>query len=156
GALSPGPPAVRSNPLCKERMMSRSLRAALGALGLVSLLTVPAGAGAPREAARNVAAEKAARDSLARFDKGDPGGRVRVEALVGLAKQGPATVPVLVEVLRKGSPSAREFAAQALVFFAEPALRPALEQALDDPKSGVRIHAIQALSMLGRLEATER
>ena len=50
----------------------------------------------------------------------------------------------------------REFAAQALVMFAEPGLRPALEQALNDRKSGVRIYAIQALSMLGRLERTER
>jgi hypothetical protein len=102
------------------------------------------------------AAGKAARDVLAKFDKGDPGGKVRMGALVELARRGPATVPVLVEALKKGPPSAREFAAQALVMFAEPAIRPALEQALDDPEGGVRIYAVQALSMLGRLERTER
>jgi HEAT repeat protein len=123
---------------------------------VVTLLAVPARAGVSVEAAKKGAAEKAARDAVARFDKGDPGWRVRMGALVELAKQGPATAPVLVEALKTGSPSAREFAAQALVLFAEPSTRPALEQALDDPKSGVRIHAVQALSMLGRLEATER
>src|SRR5262249_21895662 len=102
------------------------------------------------------AGEKACRDVLAQFDKGDPGWKVRMGALVELAKQGPAVVPVLVEALKKGSPSAREFAAQALVYFAEPGLEPALEQALEDPKSGVRLHALLALSMLGRLQPTER
>jgi HEAT repeat protein len=116
------------------------------------LLTVPLDA----VGGDDLAAETVARDLLARFDKGNPGWKVRMAALVELAKQGPAVVPVLTESLKKGSPWVREFAAQALVLFAEPGLRPALEQALDDPKSGVRIYAIQALSMLGRLEATER
>jgi hypothetical protein len=47
-------------------------------------------------------------------------------------------------------------AAQALVLFAEPSARPALERALADPKSGVRLYAIQALSMFGRLPRNER
>jgi hypothetical protein len=63
---------------------------------------------------------------------------------------------VLAEALRKGPPSTRELAAQALVHFAEPSTRPALEQALADPKSGVRLYAIQALSMFGKLPPTER
>jgi HEAT repeat protein len=61
-----------------------------------------------------------------------------------------------VDALQKGPPPAREFAAQALVLFAEPGIRPALERALADPEWGVRIYAIQALSMLGRLAPTER
>ena len=58
---------------------------------------------------------------------------------------------VLVGALRTGSPSAREFAAQALVLFAEPAMKPALDQALANLAWGVRIHAIQALGMLAPL-----
>src|SRR5262245_25946364 len=108
------------------------------------------------ESAETAITAKAVREILARFDKGDPGWKVRMGALVELARQGPATVPVLVEALKNGSPSAREFAAQALVIFAEPGIRPALEQALDDPQAGVRIYAIQALSMLGRLGSSDR
>ncbi len=88
--------------------------------------------------------------------RGDPGWKVRMEALVTLARNGPSSVPVLVDGLKNGSPAAREFAAQALVLFAEPGLRPALEEALGDSKSGVRLYAIQALSMLGPLPRTER
>jgi HEAT repeat protein len=102
------------------------------------------------------AAEKEARQMVAQFDKGDPGWKVRMEALIRLVRAGPATVPVLVEALHKGPPSTREFAAQALVYFAEPSTRSALEQALADPTSGVRIYAILALSMLGPLPRTER
>jgi hypothetical protein len=108
------------------------------------------------------AAQKEAREVLAKFDKewkpGDQLGtwKVRMEALVRLARAGPAVVPVLTEALHKGPPSTREFAAQALVHFAEPSARPALERALADPTSGVRLYAIQALSMLGRLEWTKR
>jgi HEAT repeat protein len=102
------------------------------------------------------AAEKEARQIVARFDKGDPGWKVRMEALVRLARAGPAVVPVLAEALHKGPPLTRELAAEALVHFAEPSTRPDLEQALADPKSGVRLYAIQALSMLGPLPRTER
>jgi hypothetical protein len=95
--------------------------------------------------------EKAVQATLTKFDKGDPGWKVRMESLVGLVKTGPDAVPVLVEALRTGSPSTREFAAQALVLFADSNTRPPLERALADPKPGVRLYAIQALSMLGPL-----
>ena len=52
-------------------------------------------------------------------------------------------------------PATREFAAQALVLFADANTRPALERALADPKPGVRLYAIQALSMLGPLPRTQ-
>jgi HEAT repeat protein len=102
------------------------------------------------------AAEKEARQLVARFDKGDPGWKVRMEALVRLVRAGPAVVPVLAEALHKGPPATRELAAQALVLFAEPATRPALERALADPKSSVRLYAIQALSMFGPLPRSKR
>jgi hypothetical protein len=101
------------------------------------------------------AADKATRDALAQFAGGDPGWRVRMGALVGLARLGPAAVPLLVEALQKGSPAAREFAAQALVALADPRARPALEQALDDPEPRVHIYALKALNMLGRVELTK-
>jgi HEAT repeat protein len=106
--------------------------------------------------AATAAAEEATRAALARFEKGDPGWKVRMEALVGLAKIGPSAVPVLVKGLKDGPPATREFAAQALVLFADAGTRPALEQALADPKPPVRSYAIQALRMLGPLPRTER
>jgi HEAT repeat protein len=100
-------------------------------------------------------AVKTAREQLARFAQGNPGWKVRMEALVTLARQGPAVTPVLIEGLRSPSPMTREFAAQALVYFVEPDHRPALEQALTDARTGVRIYALQALSLLGPLPRTE-
>jgi HEAT repeat protein len=110
----------------------------------------------PLRADDQAAAEKAARAVLARFDKGNGDWKVRMEALKGLAKIGPAAAPVLVEALKEGQPATREFAAQALVLCAEANTKPALERALTDPKPGVRIYAIQALSMLGPLPRTEQ
>jgi HEAT repeat protein len=99
--------------------------------------------------------EKAARATLAKFEKKNADWKVRMEVLVGLAKIGPAAVPVLVEALKDGQPATREFAAQALVLFADAKTRPALERALADPKPGVRLYAIQGLSMLGPLPRTK-
>jgi HEAT repeat protein len=89
---------------------------------------------------------------LAKFDKSDPGWKVRVEGLVGLLKSGPSVLPVLVDALKKGSPTTRAFAAQALAAFAEPDMRPALLKALEDPEPEVRIYAVQGLSLLGRMK----
>jgi HEAT repeat protein len=100
------------------------------------------------------AAEKEAHAAVARFEKRNGDWKVRMEALVGLARIGAPAVPVLVEALKDGPPTTRELAAQALVLFADANIRPALERALADPKSGVRLYAIQALSMLGPLPKT--
>ncbi|MBI1913722.1 MAG: HEAT repeat domain-containing protein [Planctomycetes bacterium] len=99
--------------------------------------------------------EKAARETLAQFDKGDPGWKVRMEALVRLVRAGSAAVPILVDALHKGAPSTREFSAQVLAAVADPATRPALVLSLQDPEPGVRVHAIRALRRLGRLELTD-
>lgn len=112
-----------------------------------------AGLGAPDTSAP---AEKLTRETLARFDKGDPGWKVRMESLVGLVRAGPAAVPVLVDALKGGSPSVREFAAQVLAVLADPATRPALVGALEDREPGVRVHAVKALTMFGGLELTDR
>jgi hypothetical protein len=125
----------------------------------LALLCSTVGSAADQETPRTKetdAAEKEARQIVARFDRGDPGWKVRMEALVRLARAGPGVVPVLAEALHKGTPSTREVAAQALVHFAEPSTRPELERALADPKAGVRLYAIHALSMFGRLPHTER
>jgi HEAT repeat protein len=107
------------------------------------------------KAGSTAAAEKAARSALAKFEEGNGDWKVRMEALVSLAKVGPPAAPVLVEALKDGRPATREFAAQALVLFADANTRPALERALADPKPGVRLYAIQALSMLGPLPRTK-
>jgi HEAT repeat protein len=95
---------------------------------------------------------QATREAVAHFAKGDPGWQVRMKALVGLARLGQAAGPVLVDALKNGSPSTREFAAQALVFCADPRARQALGAALDDPERGVRLYACAALSMFGQLK----
>jgi HEAT repeat protein len=113
-------------------------------------------AGQPEKPGAGDAANQVARDILAQFDKGDPGWKARLEGLTRLVKAGPDVTPLLTEALKKGPPLAREFAAQALVLFADAKARSALEQAVEDPVPGVRMFAIQALSMLGRLPRTER
>jgi HEAT repeat protein len=130
------------------------LTVALTLFGAAPLAAQDRGSSRTREGA--AAVEKEARQIVAQFDRGDPGWKVRMGALIRLVRAGPATVPVLVEALHKGTPSAREFAAQALGLFAEPGTRSALERALADPKSGVRLYAIQALSMLGPLAQSQR
>jgi hypothetical protein len=132
------------------------------ALSLIWLLAAPSLANdkenTAREAEQPVAsatAEPVARDILAKFEKGNPDWKVRMEGLVRLPKAGPAAVPVLVDALKNGSPSTREFAAQVLAVAADPSTRPALVRALDDPEPRVRIYALKALSMLGRLDPTE-
>lgn len=131
----------------------------ISTIGYAAVLSLPvllSGLGVASGQEQSVSAEKAAREIVARFVKDDPGWKVRMASLVELAKQGPATVPILLEALAKGSPSSREFAAQALVLFGDVNTRPALEQALADPTPGVRLYAIQALSMLGPLPHTLR
>ena len=58
------------------------------------------------------------RTILAKFDKGDPGWQVRMQSLVRLARAESDAVPALIEALKTGSPTTREFAAQALAMFA--------------------------------------
>ena len=96
-------------------------------------------------------AQKAARDALTQFEKGNGDWKVRMATLVRLAQIGPAAAPILIEALKDSKPTTREFAAQALVLCADATAKPALERALADPKPGVRLYAIQALSMLGPL-----
>jgi HEAT repeat protein len=122
-------------------------------LTLVLLFAAPLSADA--QSASTTGAQKTARAILSKFNNGDPGWKVRMEALVSLARIGPPAGPILVEGLKHKSPDTREFAAQALVLFADANTQPALERALADPKPGVRLYAIQALSMLGPLPRTK-
>src|SRR5437773_6401083 len=75
------------------------------------------------------AEEKAARDTLAQFDKGDPGWKVRMEIWVRLVKAGPAAIPVLEEALKKDSPAVRACATQALAVMRGP---PAVRKVITD------------------------
>jgi HEAT repeat protein len=106
-------------------------------------------------AAPPAAGGKAARDVLARLEKG-AGAKERMRALVALVKAGPDAVGPLVETLQKGSAENRTFAAWVLGILADPAARPALEKALDDPEQPVRSQAVVALRMLGPLKLTDR
>jgi len=103
------------------------------------------------------------RDELAKFEaaskaetRGEPVWKVRMQALVTLARVGEPAVPILIDALKKGPPETRDLAAQALAVLADPATRPAFLEALDDLDPGTRIYAIRGLSMLGRVDLTAR
>jgi hypothetical protein len=66
-------------------------------------------------------AEKQVRDTLAQLEKAEPEWQGHFEALVGLAKAGPAVVPVLEETLKNGTDRARDFAGYALRILRGPA-----------------------------------
>ena len=133
--------------------MLLSLGRTMWILALALLFAAPLSA--DEKSTSEAETQKAVRAILAKFDKGEPGWRVRMEALVNLAKIGPTAGPILVEGLKHESPTTREFAAQALVVMADSSAKPALERALTDPKPGVRLYAIQALSMFGPLPRTK-
>lgn len=134
-------------------MLPRPTRTVL-ALAVVHLFVATAPATQPEKPGGT--ATQTARAVLAMFDKGDPGWKVRMEGLVRLAKAGPGVTPALAEGLKSDFTLTREFAAQALVLFPDVKAKPALEKAVEDPQPGVRIFAIQALSMFGPLPRTER
>ena len=94
-------------------------------------------------------------DVIARFTNGNPDWRVRVQSLQSIARVGAGTVPILLETLKTGSPSARIFAAQSLELVVEQEHKPALRQLLSHPDSEVRVYAVRALCMLGNIELTE-
>jgi HEAT repeat protein len=137
----------------KEKPLFLSPVRTVWMLTLVLLYAAPLSA--DDKAGSTAETQKTVRAILAKFDKGDPSWKVRMEALVNLAKIGRTAGPILVEGLKHESPQTREFAAQALVLFADSKSQPALERALADPKPGVRLYAIQALSMLGPLARTK-
>jgi len=83
----------------------------------------------------------------------DAGWKARLEALQRLVRLGDQAVPALTDALTKAEPETRIFAAQALMFIAHPAARPALETTLKtDAQPAVRLYAVDAMSMFGRLE----
>lgn len=124
---------------------------------------------APAQQCELSAKEQAVRNILRQFEKDrttkllsgdirpidDKGWMKQMEALVELVKAGPDAVPVLVDALKNGSRSSRQFAAQVLAAIADPDAQPALEKAISDPDAVVRMYAIEGLSMLGPLEPTE-
>jgi HEAT repeat protein len=109
------------------------------------------------------AAQQAARDILAKFDKSAnakqtqtrTGRLLHMECLVALAKAGPATVPVLVDAIKTGSPDSRALAAEALGFLGDANAKSSLAQQVEAKDWGVRINAIKSLGRLG-LEATPK
>jgi HEAT repeat protein len=139
------------------------------ALSLIVALALPALACG--EAQDGSKAQRSAGDALARLaaiwkepgdssgaglsDDNDPVWKVRMESLVTVARAGRGAIPVLVDALRNGPPVSRILAAQALGLFAEPGTRPALKAALKDSQSQVRLYAIRALRLLGRLGPPE-
>ncbi len=85
----------------------------------------------------------------------DTGWQARLAALKRLAELGAGAVPALEAALKSDDVELRVFAAQALAVLADPASEPALGQSLLDSQAAVRLYAVDALSMLGRVEQTE-
>jgi hypothetical protein len=85
----------------------------------------------------------------------DTGWKARMTAFQKLAVAGEKAIPALTEALAKGEPETRIFAAQALGLMADPAAKSALEAALKDKTPAVRLYALDALSMFGKLKPTD-
>src|SRR5262245_8247127 len=58
--------------------------------------------------------EESIREVLAKFERGDPGWRVRMESLTQAVRAGADAIPVLTESLDTSVAPVREFAAHAL------------------------------------------
>lgn len=133
----------------------------VGFIALALLAAANAREGDPKDSHRTAA------EALALFKKewkpqrgymrplDDAGWKARLEAFRDLVRRRDKAVPVLTDALAKGEPDTRTFAAQALTFLADPTVRPAMEKALKDSTPAVRLYAIDALSMFGRLNETE-
>ena len=143
----------QQRPNGEQLMLRLSIRAVLS-LSLIWLLP-PSLLANDKENANIATVEQEARDILGKFETGNTDWKVRMEGLVRLSKAGPAAAPALVDALKNGSPSTREFAAQVLAVAADPSTRPALVRALEDPEPAVRIYSLKGLSLLGPLDPTQ-
>ncbi len=85
----------------------------------------------------------------------DEGWKARVEDQRKLVWLGEKAVPALAEALAKGTPETRIFAAQTLALIADASAKAPLEKALGDKEAAVRLHALDALSRFGKLEASD-
>ena len=85
----------------------------------------------------------------------DAGWKARMTAFQKLAASGEKAIPALTDALVKGEPETRVFAAQALGLMADPKAKAALEAALQDKTPAVRLYALDALSMFGKLTPTD-
>lgn len=85
----------------------------------------------------------------------DAGWKARMTAFQKLAAMGEMATPALIDALSKGEPETRVFAAQALGLMPDPKAKPALEAALKDQTAAVRLYALDALSMFGKLAPTD-
>lgn len=85
----------------------------------------------------------------------DTGWKARLVALQNLARAGDKAVPVLTDALKKGDDETRVFAAQALALLPDPAAKAVMTEALRDKHPAVRLYALDALSMFGKLPEEE-
>lgn len=85
----------------------------------------------------------------------DAGWRARLEGFQRLARAGDKAAPVLADALAKGDDETRVFAAQALALLPDPDARPALKAALKDRHPTVRLYALDALALFGKLPEEE-
>ncbi len=127
-------------------------RIVLAGLSAVLCLPLTAAAGTPSAAVM----PRSVHATLTRLEEGEMSWQDRTRALVDLARGGPDVVRPLGAALGHDSPRVRGFAAHALALLATPDARPALASALADPEQAVRINAVRALSLLGRLELSEQ
>jgi hypothetical protein len=88
-------------------------------LALLTVLAQPLLASEPPTDPRQ--ADKMVRDILVQIDKAEPGWKERFEALLSLAKAGPAVVPVLEKALKDPTGPAPRFAAYAHRILSGPA-----------------------------------
>jgi HEAT repeat protein len=85
----------------------------------------------------------------------ETGWKARLEALKKLAGAGEKAGPTLTDALQKGDDDTRVFAAQALALLPDAAAKAPLAEALKDKHPAVRLYALDALSMFGKLPDEE-
>lgn len=85
----------------------------------------------------------------------DQGWKARVGSLKALARVGPKASDVLKEAIASDDSEAKVFAAQAMSLLPAAASKTSLTNALKDPHPAVRLYALDALSMFGKVPREE-
>ncbi len=85
----------------------------------------------------------------------DSGWKARMEALQQLARAGAQAVPILTDAVKNGNDDTRVFAAQALALLPDAAAKAPLIESLTDKHPAVRLYALDALSMFGKVPDEE-
>jgi HEAT repeat protein len=139
--------------------MGRGQLRVVGPVFVAALLAVEAASEASKQAGEVLADFQRAwkpltgREYMRPLD--DTGWKARMEAFHRFAGAADKALPSLTDALLKGNDDTRVFAAQALALLPDSAAKVSLVKALKDKHPAVRLYALDALSMFGKLPGEE-